>query len=100
MMFNRSQILHTSWASYRETAALIGLTTFSRKHFACALHMAWEDAKTLAFYVALEAEEAAEAIANPATAEARAELFSLQMKDRWTATDRDHAASLSRAIAA
>ena len=99
-MFNRSEILHTAWASYRKTAALIGLAKFSRKHFACALHMAWEDAKTLAFYVALAAEEAAEAIANPAKAEARAELFSLQMKDRWTPADRDHATSLYRAVAA
>lgn len=99
-MFNRSVILHTAWASYRETAALIGLAKFSRKHFACALHMAWEDAKTLAFYVALAAEEAAEAIANPAKADARAELLDLQMKDHWTPADYSRVSALNHAIAA
>lgn len=99
-MFNRSEILCTAWASYRKTAALIGLTKFSRKHFALALHMAWEAAKTLAFYVALEAEEAAEAIANPVKAEARAELLDLQMKGRWTSADRARVSALNQAIAA
>lgn len=93
-MFNRSEILRTAWASYRKTAALIDLAKFSRKHFALALRMAWNDAKTLAFYVALAAEEAAEAIANPAKADARAELLDLQMKDRWTPADRARVSAL------
>ena len=99
-MFNRSEILRTAWASYRKTAALIGLTTFSRKRFATALRMAWDDAKTLAFYAALAAEEAAEAVANPAKADARAELLDLQMKDRWASADYSRAAALNHAIAA
>jgi len=99
-MFNRSEILRAAWASYRQTAALIGLVAFSRKHFAHALHMAWEDAK-LAAYIALQmAEEAAEAIANPAAAHARDELVSLNMKDRWTPSDFSRASALSHAIAA
>lgn len=98
-MFNRTEILCTAWTSYRETAALIGLAKFSRKHFALALRMAWEDAKTLAYYVALEAEEAAEALANPAAAEARNELTFLNMKDRWTSEDRARVSAL-HAIAA
>lgn len=99
-MFNRSEILRTAWASYRQTAALIGLVAFSRKHFAHALHMAWEDAKLAAFIEAQMAEEAAEAIANPAAADARAALLDLQMKDRWTPADFSRASALSHAIAA
>lgn len=99
-MLNRSEIFCTAWASYRKTAALIELPAFSRKHFAMALHMAWEDARLLAFYDALEAEEAAEAIANPARAEARAELLDLQMKDRWTSADYARVSTLNHAIAA
>lgn len=98
-MCNRSEIFHTAWASYRKTAAMIGLAKFSSRHFAVALRMAWEDAKTLAFYAAPEAEEAAEALANPAAAEARNELTFLNMKDRWTSEDRARVSAL-HAIAA
>jgi hypothetical protein len=99
-MLNRSEILRSAWASYRKTASLIGLATFSRKRFASALRMAWDDAKVSAFYAALEAEEAAEAQANPAKAEARSELLDIQMKDRWTAADHDRVSFLTHAIAA
>lgn len=99
-MLNRSEILRTAWTKYRETAALIGLAKFSRKHFAMHLRMAWAEAKTLAFYVALAAEEAAEAIAHPDRADARAELVDINMKDRWTSADYSRASALNHAIAA
>ncbi|WP_316358944.1 hypothetical protein [Devosia sp.] len=99
-MIKRSEILHAAWAKYRETAALIGLAKFSRKHFAMNLRMAWAEAKTLAFYVALEAEEAAEAVAHPARADARAELVDLNMKDRWIPADFSRVSALNQAIAA
>lgn len=98
-MLNRSEILCTAWAKYRETAALIGLARFSRGHFAAALRAAWEEAKLMAYYVALEVEEAARAAANPAGADARSELFALQMKDRWSPADYSRASHL-RALAA
>lgn len=99
-MLNRSEILRAAWADYRAAAALIGLTAFSRKHFAHALRMAWYDAKLVAYIDVQMAEEAAEAIANPVKAEARAELLDLQMKDRWTSADRDRVSALNYAIAA
>lgn len=99
-MLNRSEILRAAWANYRETAALIGLVAFSRKHFACALRMAWSKARIAAHVEAQTAEEAAEVVTNPAAAAARSELVALNMKDRWTAADRDIATSLSRALAA
>lgn len=99
-MIKRSEILHTAWESYRETASLIGLAKFSRKHFAVALQMAWEHAKTLAYYVAVAAEETAEALANPAKSAARGELLDLQMKDLWTSADRARVSALNQAVAA
>lgn len=99
-MFNRSEILRTAWAAYRKTAMLIGLGAFSHRHFAHALRMAWYEAKQLAFYTALEVEEAAEAIANPVKAAARSELVDLTMKDRWTPADFSRVSALNQAIAA
>lgn len=101
-MLNRSEIFRTAWAAYRATSALLGDrgAAFDRARFTLALRMAWYDAKQLAFYTALEAEEAAEAIANPGAADARAELTFLNMKDRWTSEDRARVSTLHHAIAA
>ena len=99
-MLNRSEIFHSAWTAYRAKAAFVGATVFCRARFALCLRRAWADAKTLAFYAALEAEEAAEASADPVKAEARAELAALQMKDRWDASDRARASQLHGALAA
>lgn len=93
-------IMTAAWADYRKTAAMIGLTSFSRKHFAFALRMAWYDAKLMAHIEAQMAEEAAEALSNPAAAEARAELTYLNMQDRWTGADRARVSDLHAALAA
>lgn len=99
-MLNVRDIMTSAWAKYRETIALIGLTSFSRKHFAHSLSMAWYDAKLVAHIAQQMAEEAAEALANPAAADARAELTFLNMKDRWTSEDRARVSTLHQAIAA
>lgn len=99
-MFNLSEILRSAWARYRASAERIGLVEFSRKRFANALRMAWSEAKITAHVRQQMAAEAAEAVANPARADARAELLGLQMKDRWSSSDYSRAASLNHAIAA
>jgi len=83
-MLNRSEILRSAWASYREQRAFAGTSDapFSRKLFGRWLALAWKNAKAAAVRASLVVA------AVPArVAEIKTELFGMEMGERidWNA---------------